>query len=239
MRKLPVIFLLATSSCFAQMSYEPLNAGFASAQFIQQMAFTSQMFSAPIQHALQDSARDNARLQNQRTVRVAQSTTIVPPTLSPSKFVQKLSSAYPADRQAEAAKLFSNLLKGYSDIERQFNIPARDMGGAVAAFLAGSYMAYRDEEFPDDHFKPLVLQMQSIIGANAAFQNATDAEKRDMYDQMAILGVFMATTQMALKEHPNKQTAINMKQAAKGYLEQFLKTDADRVQITAQGLALR
>ncbi len=100
-------------------------------------------------------------------------------------------------------------------------------------------MAYRDEEFPDDHFKPLVLQMQSIIGANAAFQNATDAEKRDMYDQMAILGVFMATTQMALKEHPNKQTAINMKQAAKGYLEQFLKTDADRVQITAQGLALR
>ena len=49
--------------------------------------------------------------------------------------------------------------------------------------------------------------------------------------------------QMALKENPHAanamQIAVNMRQAAKGYLEQFLKTDADKVEITAQGLAIR
>jgi hypothetical protein len=100
-------------------------------------------------------------------------------------------------------------------------------------------MAYRNVDFPDEHFKPLVAQMRQIIGSNPDFAKASNAEKQEMYEQMAILGMFMANTQMALKEKPNAQIAANMRQAAKGYLEQFLKTDADRVQITAQGLVLK
>ena len=51
--------------------------------------------------------------------------------------------------------------------------------------------------------------------------------------------MFMAGVQTELQRSPNPRIATNMKQAAKGYLEQFLKTDADRVQITANGLELR
>ena len=54
-----------------------------------------------------------------------------------------------------------------------------------------------------------------------------------MYEQMAILGTLMALTRDALKQQPNPELA------AKGYLESFLKTSADRVNLTAQGLELK
>ncbi|WP_308807466.1 DUF6683 family protein [Pseudoduganella buxea] len=44
------------------------------------------------------------------------------------------------------------MLSGYHKIELQFGIPRNDVGGAVAAFPAGSYMAYRDVDFPDQNF---------------------------------------------------------------------------------------
>jgi hypothetical protein len=156
-----------------------------------------------------------------------------------SDLVKKLALHYPEASRTETERLFRQLLSGYGQIERQFGVPKHDVAGSVAAFLAGSYMAYRNVDFPDEHFKPLVAQMRQIIGSNPDFAKASNAEKQEMYEQMAILGMFMANTQMALKEKPNAQIAANMRQAAKGYLEQFLKTDADRVQITAQGLVLK
>jgi hypothetical protein len=151
----------------------------------------------------------------------------------------KLSFAYPAANRSEAERVFRELLARYGKIEQQFGIPHHDVAGSVAAFLAGSWMAYRNTDFPDERFKPLVSQMRQVLGSNPEFANASNADKQEMYEQMAILGMFMAGTQMALKEKPNPQIAANMKQAAKGYLEQFLKTDAERVQITGQGLVLR
>jgi hypothetical protein len=81
--------------------------------------------------------------------------------------------------------------------------------------------------------------MRQVIRSNPDFGKASNTEKQEMYEQMAILGMFMAGTQDELSRKPNPQIAANMKQAAKGYLEQFLKTDADRVHITERGLELR
>jgi hypothetical protein len=156
----------------------------------------------------------------------------------------KLAASYPQPARAEAQRTFTQLLAQYRNkIEPTFAIPKNDIAGSVAAFLAGSYMAFHNVDFPDENFKPLVNQMRIIIGGNAEFAQATDAEKQELYEQMAILGMFLAGTQMELKNQPNHpqaaQIKTNMRQAAKGYLEQFLKTDADRVQITANGLVLR
>jgi hypothetical protein len=165
--------------------------------------------------------------------------TVLSPPAERAAAVQKIAAAYPQPKRQEAERVFREMLSGYGKIEQQFGIPKHDVAGSIAAFLAGSYMAYRNTDFPDEHFKPLVAQMRQIIGSNPDFAKASNAEKQEMHEQMAILGMFMATTQMALKEKPNPQIAANMRQAAKGYLEQFLKTDADRVQITAQGLVLK
>ena len=173
------------------------------------------------------------------TDKLNQLTSTVVPRSSGGEYVKKVVLHYPPESRAQVAKVFNSLLTGYSSIETQFGVEHGDLAGAVAAFLVGSYMGYRNVDFPDENFKPLVNQMRKIIGANADYARASLAEKQEMYEQMALLGVYMATTQMALKERPDPQIASNMKQAAKGYLEQFLKADADRVQITAQGLVIR
>lgn len=117
----------------------------------------------------------------------------------PGAYAKKLAQTYPGDRQAEAERLFRELLAGYQAIEDRFKIPRNDLSGSLAAFVAGSYMAYRGVDFPDAHFKPLV----------------------------------------ALKQRPDPATQSRLREAARSYLEGFLKVDAQRVQITADGLALR
>jgi hypothetical protein len=156
-----------------------------------------------------------------------------------SPMPSKLAADYPVQARPQAERVFREMLVRHPQLMRQLGVPASDMAAGVATFIAGSYMAYRNVDFPDQHFKPLVDQMRQILGSNPDIVRASSAEKQEMFEQMAILGTFMATTQMALKERPNAQVTANMRQAAKGYLEQFLKTDAERVQITAQGLTLR
>lgn len=152
---------------------------------------------------------------------------------------QSISSSYPNKNKQEVKELLADLLSGYWRIEKRFSITRYDVAGAVAAFLAGSYMAYHNVDFPDQDFPPLVRQMRRALGATPRFVRASNAEKQEMYEHLAILGMFMATTQMALKERPDPQIAASMRQAAKGYLEQFLKTDADRVKITRAGLIIQ
>ncbi|MEW6704683.1 MAG: DUF6683 family protein [Pseudomonadota bacterium] len=175
-----------------------------------------------------------------------QATKQVAPSRSPSftpaaglKPAQDLVSAYPAAMRADVERLFKELLAGYHKIEDQFGIPRYDVGAAVAAFLAGSYMAYRDVDFPDRQFMPLVQQMRQVLAGNAAFARASNAQKQALYEQMAILGTYMALTRDALKQRPDARVEQKMRQAAKGYLEQFLDVSADRVQITDQGMVLR
>lgn len=161
-------------------------------------------------------------------------------TLStPSVAPTRLASHYPSTSKPLVERTFNDLLAGYKKIERNFQVPPHDVAGAVAAFLAGSYMAYHNVDFPDEDFPPLVRQMRQVLGTSPQFARASNAEKQEMYEHLAILGMFMATTQMALKERPDAQLAANMRQAAKGYLEQFLKTDADRVKITRTGLVIQ
>ncbi|MCR5867110.1 DUF6683 family protein [Aquincola sp. J276] len=160
-----------------------------------------------------------------------------------SRMPALLAEAYPEAARGQAERSFKQLLSGYQQIERQFNIPRNDVAGAVAALLAGSWMAYRNADFPDENFTPLVRQMRGVIARNPDFAAADAQQKQEMYEQLAILGMLTATTQMALKENPGTPDAqriqANLREAGKGYLEQFLKTDADRVQLTSQGLELR
>jgi hypothetical protein len=156
-------------------------------------------------------------------------------TLVPSQ----LAKQYPAASRSQAEHLFKEMLTVYGKLEDQYGIPKRDLGGAIAAFLFGSYTAYRNTATPDAHFKVLVEQMRGIIAENPGITGASDEQKQELYEQMAILGTLMATTYLALQKQPNAQTAANMRKAGKEYLEQFLRTDAERVQITAAGLSVR
>lgn len=151
-----------------------------------------------------------------------------------------LAARYPAAQRAGIERAFGESLRTYRQIEAKFGIPGNDVAGAMAAFVAGSYMAYRDVDFPDQNFPVLVAQMRDVLANNTAFQQASAAEKRDVYEQLAIIGTFMAATRETLRRQtPDATVMRNFRDAARANLEQFLKTDADRVSIGAQGLVIR
>ena len=130
------------------------------------------------------------------------------------------------------------MLAHYEQIEARFGLPRRDAAGAVAAFIAGNYMAYRDVDFPDSSFPSLVAQMRKVITANPGFVNGSLADKRTLYEQMAVIGMQMALQRDQLKRQPDPKQRAQMMSLGKSQLEQFLKSDVTGLVITAHGLAM-
>jgi hypothetical protein len=153
--------------------------------------------------------------------------------------VQALAARYPVAKRAEAERLFATLLRNYAGIEQRFGIPAGDVSGAVAAFIAGQYMGYHNRDFPDAHFAPLVAQMRSKVRDNPGFAGASASDQRGLYARLAILGMFMASTQMALKQKPDAAIEARMRAAASRNLQQFLGVAPERVIIGSAGLVIR
>lgn len=189
---------------------------------------------------------NGAMLKNSEATRSASkrdsqdaTSTLAPRALPPGATSHELAARYPAAQRGQIERAFNEAFAGYHNLEAKFGIPRHDVAGAVAAFVAGNYMAYRDVDFPDEQFLPLVAQLRSVLASNPVFTRASAADKRQLYEQMAIVGTFMAVTREAFKRNPNPQAERNFRQAAQANLEQFLKTDANRLQISDSGLVIR
>ena len=129
------------------------------------------------------------------------------------------------------------LTRYQQQIEARFDLPEKDAAGAVAAFIAGNYMAYRDVDFPDASFPPLVTQMRAMVDTNPAFTHGSDADKRTLYEQLAVVGMQMALQRDQLRKQPNAKLRAQMMRMGKTHLEQFLKIDVSRLKITERGLS--
>ncbi|WP_242477974.1 DUF6683 family protein [Rubrivivax gelatinosus] len=156
-----------------------------------------------------------------------------------STAARELAQAYPAAERERVAQLFATLLQKYGEIEDRFSIRRGDIGGALAAFIAGNMMAMRQQDFPDEHFAALVRQMREHIGRDPAYRRIDAHEMRRTYEQLAIVGMFMAATQMALAQQPDEGLRERSMGAARRYLSTVIPGDLDRLQITADGLSQR
>lgn len=165
--------------------------------------------------------------------------TTAPNSVRPGATSHELAARYPAAQRIQIERAFNEAFIGYQKLEAQFGIPRHDVAGAVAAFIAGNYMAYRNVDFPDKHFPLLVDQVRTVLASNPVFTRASAADKLQLYEQMAIVGTFMAVTYEAFKRNPNPEAERNFRQTAQANLEQFLKSDADRLQIADLGLVIR
>ena len=163
----------------------------------------------------------------------------VVPLRGESGTAARLAAAYPKAQQATATAVFEDLLRRYAGIEQQFGLPHGDLAGALVALLVGSWMALQDADFPDDHFLPAVRQMRALLAAQPGLREVPVADQRAAYEQMAILGMLMAGSQMALKTRPDPRVRQRMQVAARGYLTQFIGQDVERLQFSAQGMSLR
>lgn len=148
----------------------------------------------------------------------------------------RIAATYPQNDRAGVQRSMNGLLTDYAKIEQYFGIPHGDVAGPMAAYIAGSYMAYHNMSFSNDDFRPLVTQIRNTISAAPEFQKASVAEKQTLYEQLAIGSMIMIKAQRSLERAPDARKAAQLKQAAKSGLENFLKVDADRVRLGHQGM---
>lgn len=153
-----------------------------------------------------------------------------------SRMTARLAEHYPAAQRGEARALFEQLLRRHASLEDQFGIPRGDLGAAMATMIAGSWMGLHNTSFPDRHFMPLVEQMRAVLASQPGLMDSPEADRRDMYDQMAIIGMMLAGTQMGLQQRPDAATTQKMRDAARGYLQELFKVPADQINIGKNGV---
>lgn len=152
--------------------------------------------------------------------------------------LRALSARFPPERRARAEKAFKEAFAGYTRLEARLGLPRQDLGGAVAAFIAGNYMAFHGRSVPDEHFRTLARQMRAALVSNNELARASVRERRQLYEQMATVGTFMALAQLEFQQKPDAQAQALFRDSARAQLEQFLKRPAADFKITATGLSL-
>ncbi|MGB2832813.1 MAG: DUF6683 family protein [Methylotenera sp.] len=151
-----------------------------------------------------------------------------------------LAQRMPAAQRKEVEQAFIGSFVTYQKLEKQLGIPKNDMAGALSAYLVGNYEAFHNTTLPESHVKQLVGQMRGALASNPALKNATLSQKREFYEQMAIVGTFMVLAQAEIKngkQPPNVKE--NFRNTAKANLEQFFKKSIDKIDIGASGLKIR
>lgn len=150
----------------------------------------------------------------------------------------RVAAAYPPQGRAQAETVFNQLLSKYAEFERMNGIPHGDLGAAVALFLGGNWMALNNRDLPDEQFIPVIGQMRASLAASPGFMALSNADKQEIYEQMVINGMFMATMQIGLRTKHDPAKVAQMQAAARGYLTQWLRADPARLQVTPKGLEL-
>jgi len=213
----------------------------ARAQFDPQWAFNGAPQAAALhsgyvlQQLAYDSAQRVVQSGGQRKASASARTSTI--TTGKTTMAHELAAAYPAERRAESEKLFGDLIASYGKLERSLSLPPGDAAGAVALLVVASYEAYTDTNLDPSAYLPVIEQMRGAIATSSGFAKATAAQRRELYDETAILGMFVALVRAEVVKHPNPTTARNLRDAAKRYLRELLKRDPDTIEITRAGIA--
>jgi len=195
--------------------------------------FTQQTFNA--MNISTSFALSNAML-NATAGRVAPTSTVTSGKLD---VATKLAATYPEEKRADARRLFGTLLDTYPKLEKQLGIPAGDLAGAITLFLVASYEAYTGHSVDPSRYPKLIEQVRSKLATSPALAEATPRARRELFEQMVILGMFVAALNGQLQQHADPQLAEVVRSAAKGYLAKLLGGDPDKLAITDAGLVMR
>jgi hypothetical protein len=158
-----------------------------------------------------------------------QISTVVPPRAARMPAV--LAAAAPPAQRASSEAAYTRLLAAYEKIAPQHGVTPRDVAGALALYLCASYAVYHDVDFTASMMAKVTKQVRAVIVKTPEFASATTADRQDMYEQFAILGMTMSAARTV-------PITAEARSSAKGYLEGFLKVGVDSIQISEAGLVI-
>jgi hypothetical protein len=159
-------------------------------------------------------------------------------TTGAASVARAMAASYPEAGRAMAQQTFEQLLTGYAAIEKQLGIPHGDVAGAMALFVVANLEAYRDTAFDPGLYQPVVTQIRDMLATSPDFARTSATGRRELFEQLAITGMFVAAVRAGLTSHPNPVTSRALQGAAKQYLAQVVKLDPARLQVTRSGLVL-
>lgn len=150
----------------------------------------------------------------------------------------ELAQAAPAAQRAKLEKIYVQLMPGYHQLEQKLGWPADDVAGAMAALLAGNYMAMTGTELSDSSVSAAGHQLRASASVQNLLTQLSAADRRRLYEQCAMLGTFMALANKTTQQQPANVVA-NLRQSARENLRVVLGDAADTLRFNEQGLQLR
>ena len=151
---------------------------------------------------------------------------------------KKLAANFPKEHQQKMEMVFNESYKLYLQAEPSAGIPKGDVAGAVGTFIVTNYVAFHDRKIivSKKEILAVVDQVRGSLASNADFTKASETEKKNMYEQMATIAMFIALANNEFKQHPNPEGEKNLHNTASTLLEKFLKMPADKIKINKNGL---
>lgn len=166
--------------------------------------------------------------------------TLAPRMAERSGVAAELAALYPGASRSQLTQVFTESLAGFEQVAGRLGLPRDDVAVALAAFLIGNYIALHGQALPaDDEFIALTDRLRASLAASPAFAQAGARQKRQAYEQLAMMGMFMTTARLALMKTPNAQAEMHFRNHAKANLEQLLKHPADRLEIKGGRMMVR
>lgn len=218
----------------------------ASAQYTMEFA---QTYNAPAsnfisntflnQQALITATRPQAGAGQQAPSKGAarqQQPVLAPPQVARS--AAELAQAAPAPQRARLAKVYGELMPGYHQLERKLGWPADDLAGAMAALLAGNYMAMTGTVLSDASVSAAGHQLRASASVQSLVARLSPVERRRLYEQCAMLGTFMALANTT-RQQQSAEAAAGLRTSARANLHAVLGDAAEGLRFTDRGIQLR
>lgn len=113
-----------------------------------------------------------------------------------------------------------------------------DAGAALAFFVAANLSVLDGVPVSQPMLDRIERQLAGLARRLSNWDGATNAQKQFYFEQMAMLGAFVAGRAAQAKDAGPKAIA-EVKSAARSYLQHLLAVDADRIRLDTRGLTLR
>jgi hypothetical protein len=152
------------------------------------------------------------------------------------KNAQALSLTAPSAQRNQLAKTYVQSFLTYQQLEKKLHIPPNDIAGALAAFICGNFMAMQNIKVSDDQYLTVVNQVRSALSKSQGFSQTSQAQKRQLYEQSAMVGTFMTIAFLSLNEQPNPAVESQFRETAKNNLAFLFKEDTALLTIDDNGM---
>lgn len=150
-----------------------------------------------------------------------------------------LAAHFPIAQRPQMEQTFRRCMDVYAQLEKKLGLPERDMAGSLAAFLVGNYMVLNDVDVSDNAFRTVARQLRDQASMQASLRRVDAAQLRNLYEQTAMMGTFMALAHKSEQQSPQPpEAAARIRATARANLEAVLRMAPARLSISDTGLSV-